>query len=203
MKEKIYKPKDFAKLVNRKVWTLQRWDREGKLVAHRTSTNRRYYTHSQYLEVMGLKNNTDEGRTVVYTRVSNRNQKDDLENQIKFLREFANARGYIVDNFLSDIGSGLNYNRKEFNNILYATDIKRLIISHKDRFVRFDYDWFVKFLENKGVEVILVNNETTSPESEVVQDLISIIHVFSCRIYGLRKYKSKIKDIVNEKNNNN
>ena len=203
MKEKIYKPKDFAKLVNRKVWTLQRWDREGKLVAHRTSTNRRYYTHSQYLEVMGLKNNTDEGRTVVYTRVSNRNQKDDLENQIKFLREFANARGYIIDNFLSDIGSGLNYNRKEFNNILYATDIKRLIISHKDRFVRFGYDWFVKFLENKGVEVILVNNETTSPESEVVQDLISIIHVFSCRIYGLRKYKSKIKDIVNEKNNNN
>ena len=203
MKEKIYKPKDFAKLVNRKVWTLQRWDREGKLVAHRTSTNRRYYTHSQYLEVMGLKNNTTGGRTVVYTRVSNRNQKDDLENQIKFLREFANARGYIVDDFLSDIGSGLNYNRKEFNNILYATDIKRLIISHKDRFVRFGYDWFVKFLENKGVEVILVNNETTSPESEVVQDLISIIHVFSCRIYGLRKYKSKIKDIVNEKNNNN
>jgi len=203
MKEKIYKPKDFAKLVNRKVWTLQRWDREGKLVAHRTNTNRRYYTYSQYLEVMGLKNNATEGRTVVYTRVSNRNQKDDLENQIKFLREFANARGYIVDDFLSDIGSGLNYNRKEFNNILYATDIKRLIISHKDRFVRFGYDWFIKFLENKGVEVIVVNNETTSPESEVVQDLISIIHVFSCRIYGLRKYKSKIKDILNEKNNNN
>ena len=203
MKEKIYKPKDFAKLVNRKVWTLQHWDREGKLVAHRTNTNRRYYTHSQYLEVMGLKNNATEGRTVVYTRVSNRNQKDDLENQIKFLREFTNACGYIVDNFLSDIGLGLNYNRKEFNNILYATDIKRLIISHKDRFVRFGYDWFIKFLENKGVEVIVVNNETTSPESEVVQDLIFIIHVFSCRIYRLRKYKSKIKDIVNEKNNNN
>ena len=203
MKEKIYKSKDFAKLVNRKVWTLQRWDREGKLVAHRTNTNRRYYTHSQYLEVMGLKNNATEGRTVVYTRVSNRNQKDDLENQIKFLREFANARGYIVDDFLSDIGSGLNYNRKEFNNILYVTDIKRLIISHKDRFVRFGYDWFIKFLENKGVKVIVVNNETTSPEKEIIQDLTTITEEFSSRIYGLRKYKNKIKDIVNEKDNNN
>ena len=202
MEEKIYKPKEFAKMVNRKVWTLQRWDREGKLVAHRTSTNRRYYTHSQFLEVMGMKPTGDEGRTVVYTRVSNRNQKDDLENQVKFLREFANARGYIVDDFLSDIGSGLNYNRKEFNNILYATDIKRLIISHKDRFVRFGYDWFIKFLENKGVEVIVVNNETTSPETEIIQDLTTITDEFSSRIYGLRKHKNKIKDIVNEKDNN-
>ena len=202
MEEKIYKPKEFAKMVNRKVWTLQRWDREGKLVAHRTRTNRRYYTYSQFLEVMGMKPTGDEGRTVVYTRVSSRNQKDDLENQVKFLREFANARGYIVDDFLSDIGSGLNYNRKEFNNILYATDIKRLIISHKDRFVRFGYDWFIKFLENKGVEVIVVNNETTSPEIEIIQDLTIITDEFSSRIYGLRKYKNKIKDIVNEKDNN-
>ena len=202
MEEKIYKPKEFAKMVNRKVWTLQRWDREGKLVAHRTSTNRRYYTYSQFLEVMGMKPTGDEGRTVVYSRVSSRNQKDDLENQVKFLREFANARGYIVDDFLSDIGSGLNYNRKEFNNILYATDIKRLIISHKDRFVRFGYDWFIKFLENKGVEVIVVNNETTSPEIEIIQDLTTITDEFSSRIYGLRKYKNKIKDIVNEKDNN-
>ena len=202
MEEKIYKPKEFAKMVNRKVWTLQRWDREGKLVAHRTSTNRRYYIYSQFLEVMGMKPKGEEGRTVVYTRVSSRNQKDDLENQVKFLREFANARGYIVDDFLSDIGSGLNYNRKEFNNILYATDIKRLIISHKDRFVRFGYDWFIKFLENKGVEVIVVNNETTSPEIEIIQDLTTITDEFSSRIYGLRKYKNKIKDIVNEKDNN-
>ena len=152
---------------------------------------------------MGMKPTGDEGRTVVCKRVSSRNQKDDLENQVKFLREFANARGYILDDFLSDIGSGLNYNRKEFNNILYATDIKKLIISHKDRFVRFGYDWFIKFLENKGVEVIVVNNETTSPETEVIQDFKSITDEFSSRIYGLRKYKNKIKDIVNEKDNNN
>lgn len=72
--------------------------------------------------------------------------------------------------------------------------ISRIIIAHKDRFIRFGYDWFEKFLESNGVEIIVVNNERLSPEEELVQDLISIIHVFSCRIYGLRKYKTKIKE---------
>lgn len=89
---------------------------------------------------MGMKPKGENDRTVVYTRVSSRNQKEDLENQVKFLREFANARDYIVDDFLSNIGSGLNDHRKEFNNILYAKKIKRLIIFHKDRFLRFGYD---------------------------------------------------------------
>ena len=70
-------------------------------------------------------------------------------------------------------------------------NISTIIIAHKDRFVRFGYDWFEEFLRKMGVEIMIVNNEKLSPQEELVQDLISIIHVFSCRIYGLRKYKRK------------
>ena len=67
------------------------------------------------------------------------------------------------------------------------------IVTHKDRFIRFGYDWFERFLSKYNVKIIVVNNELLSPKEELAQDIISILHVFSCRIYGLRKYKKKIK----------
>lgn len=70
--------------------------------------------------------------------------------------------------------------------------ISKIIVSHKDRFIRFGYDWFESLCKKFGCEIEVVNNEKTSPEQEVVDDLISIIHCFSCRVYGLRKYKTKI-----------
>ena len=72
--------------------------------------------------------------------------------------------------------------------------IKTIIVAHKDRFIRFGYEWFERFLKANGVEIIVVNNEVLSPQEEMIQDLINIIHVFSCRIYGLRKYKKKIEE---------
>ena len=71
--------------------------------------------------------------------------------------------------------------------------VKTIIISHKDRFIRFGYDWFERFLSKFEVSFIIVNNESLSPQEELVQDIISILHIFSCRIYGLRKYKNKIR----------
>ena len=131
---------------------------------------------------------------IIYARVSNQNQKDDLKNQVEFLKTYANAKGYIVSNIITDIGSGLNYNRKGFNSILYSEKKQKILISYKDRFVRFGYEWFDNFLKSKGSEIIVVNNQTLSPQQELVEDLISIIQIFSCRIYGLRKYKQKIKN---------
>ena len=72
--------------------------------------------------------------------------------------------------------------------------IKTIVISSKDRFIRFGYDWFEKFCEKFNTQIIIVNNETLSPNEELVQDIISILHVFSCRLYGLRKYKNQIKE---------
>lgn len=190
-----YKPQEFAEMIGVSVKTLQRWDKEGKLKANRTPTDRRYYTHQQYVDYMG-DGNSKRGKTVIYTRVSTSKQKDDLQNQVEYLKQYANAKGIIVDEIFEDVGSGLNYNRKKWNKLIEDCMlglIKTIIVAHKDRFIRFGYEWFERFLKSNGVEIIVVNNEKASPEQELVNDLISIIHVFSCRIYGLRKYKKQIE----------
>ena len=194
---KNYKPKEFAELLNVSVLTLQRWDNAGKLKAFRTPTNRRYYTYEQYQKYMGI--TTSNKKTVIYTRVSTCNQKDDLKNQVEFLKQYVNAKGIIVDTVIEDYGSGLNYNRKQWNKLIdecMTNEISTIIITHKDRFVRFGFDWFEKFLNKFGVKFIIVNNESLSPQEELVQDIISILHVFSCKISGLRKYKKKIKEDI-------
>jgi len=191
-----YKPKEFSELLNVSVKTLQRWDREGILIAKRTPTDRRYYTYDQYLEFKGIKQKADR-KIVIYTRVSTNNQKDDLKNQIEFLQQFTNSKGIIVDEIIQDVGSGLNYNRKKWNKLIencMKNEIDTIIVTHKDRFIRFGYEWFERFLSKFDVKLIVVNNEFLSPQEELVQDIISILHVFSCRIYGLRKYKKRIKE---------
>ena len=79
--------------------------------------------------------------------------------------------------------------------------IKTIIITHKDRFIRFGYDWFEKFCMKFHTTIVIVNNEELSLQEELVQDIVSILHVFSCRLYGLRKYKKQIErdeEIVKE-----
>ena len=71
--------------------------------------------------------------------------------------------------------------------------VDSIIVTHKDIFIRFGYDWFERFLSKYKEKIIVVNNELLSPQEELVQDIISILHVFSCRIYGLRKYRKKIE----------
>ena len=191
-----YKPKEFAELLNVTVKTLQRWDREKTLVANRTPTNRRYYTYDQYLQFKGIGKDADFRKIVIYTRVSTRNQTDDLENQVDFLQTYVNAKGLIADEIIRDYGSGLNYNRKKWNQLLgevMEKKVKMILVSHKDRFVRFGFDWFEKFCNKFNVEIVVVKNEKLSSQKELVQDIVSILHVFSCRLYGLRKYKKQIE----------
>ena len=191
-----YKPCEFAKKLNVSVKTLQRWDNAGILKAQRSPTGRRYYTETQYLEYIGQPTKQENRSVIIYARVSSANQKDDLKNQITFLRDYANARGIIVDEVLKDIGSGLNFKRKKWNELLMRAQNKefsQILVAHKDRFIRFGFEWYQQWLAQYGVEIVVVNNEELSPEKEMVEDLISVIHVFSCRIYGLRKYKGKIK----------
>ena len=108
-----YKLKDFAELLGVSVKTLQRWDRDGILKANRTPTDRRYYTYDQYLQFKGIQTENDIRDIVIYARVSTKNQKDDLQNQVDFLKQFCNAKGIIVNQCIEDFGSGLNYNRKK------------------------------------------------------------------------------------------
>ena len=201
----MIKINEMAKRLGVSIKTLQRWDRDGILIAKRTPTDRRYYTEDQYLEYIG--STTESKRKIIaYVRVSGVNQKDDLQNQITFIRNHVNAKGEILDFVIEDIGSGLNYNRKNWNDLLLNQipkgEIKKIYITYKDRFVRFGFDWFKRFCNHYDCEIIVINNPDTSPQKELVDDLISIIHVFSCRIYGLRKYKKDIRSDESLQNRN-
>lgn len=192
----MIKPKEMAKRLGITVQTLRNWDNNGKLKAHRTPTNRRYYTEDQYQAYTGLQNSTKR-LNVLYARVSTYGQKDDLQNQLAFIRQYANAKGIIIDQEFTDIDSGLNYKRKKWNkllNLVMQDKIGQIFITYQDRFVRFGFDWFDNLCKQHGTKIIIINNPHTSPDQELVSDLISIIQVFSCRLYGLRKYKNKLKN---------
>ncbi|URW91888.1 IS607 family transposase [Lacticaseibacillus paracasei] len=190
----IMKPKEMADRLGITVRTLQEWDRKGKLPAHRTPTDRRYYTEDQYQAYINDKPTAK--KVVAYARVSTSGQKDDLKNQLEFIQTYANAKGIILDETITDIGSGLNYKRKKWNQLLdevQRNEVGMIFITYKDRFIRFGYDWFEHLCAVHGAEIIVLNNKETSPDQELVEDLVSIVHVFSCRLYGLRKYKQILK----------
>ena len=192
----MLKPKDFAEKIGVTVKNLQNWDNDGTLKAQRTPTNRRYYTEKQYLDYIG-QGKSSQRKVVAYARVSNAGQKDDLANQVKFLRNYANGKGIILDEVITDIGSGLNYKRKKWNQLLdsiMSNEIDTVYITYKDRFIRFGYDWFEKLAHKFNTQIVVLNNPDLSPTEELTEDLVSIIHIFSCRIYGLRKYKKKIEN---------
>lgn len=198
--DKIYRPHEFGKLIGRSSQTLRRWDRLGLLNAHRTLTNRRYYTHDQYLQVIGQK--AKERQIIAYCRVSSTGQKGDLVNQKTALEQFCIATGKPVALWMEDIGSGLNYERKHFVRLMEMVErgeVSEIVIAHKDRLVRFGYEWFVKFCQNHGATLTVMNAESLSPEAEMTRDLLSIIHCFSSRLYGLRKYKKQITQLAQEK----
>lgn len=176
--------------------TLRNWDKTGKLPAKRTVANQRYYTEEDYLKALNAEPKNTR-HNVIYARVSTAGQKDDLADQVHFLQEYANAKGVIVSEVITDIGSGLNYKRKKWNALLdqvMQKEVDTIYIAYPDRFIRFGFEWFETFCAKFGTKIVVVNNQELSPEEEVVQDLISIIHVFSCRVYGLRKYKNKVGD---------
>ena len=193
---KTYKIGEFAKLTGYSVNSLQRLDREGKFKAKRTVTDKRYYTEED-LELFLTGQITQKGRVSVgYCRVSSISQKSDLKHQEEYVYSYTLAKGIILDELYSDVGSGLNYKRKKWNILLQRVmnqEIDKIYITYKDRFVRFGFEWFEQLCKDNGTEIIILNQKQTSPEEELTEDLLSILHVFSARSYGLRKYKTNIE----------
>ena len=206
---KQYKVGQFAKLLNVTVKTLQNWDKQGTLKAYRTPTNKRFYTEEQLNQVLNLSNSNQiekQGLKIGYCRVSTHNSKNSLENQEEYLRNYTNAKGVILDDVFTDIGSGMNYNREHFNKILElveAGEISEIYITYKDRFVRFGFDWFNTFCEKHGAKIIILNQPSTSPEQELAEDLLNIATIFSVRNPSLITYKKQLEQNLNEKNSKN
>lgn len=135
---------------------------------------------------------------VIYTRVSNTKQKNDLIKQEQILRQFMAAKGIIVDEVFSDIASGMNENRKGLNKLIdLVTDnrIDTIYISYKDRLTRFGYSYFEKWFKKYDTEIVYINlTKEEDFQTELTEDLISIIHHFSMKMYSNRRKLLKLTE---------
>ena len=190
----MYNITQVARMMNVTVKTVQNWDKNGKLPAQRTSTNRRYYTKAQLDEFLGV---LPEARlNYAYCRVSSQSQRPDLRNQRKVLEQFVLNMGLPNVEFVEEIGGGLNFKRKKFLQLVDDVSkgrVANLVLAHKDRLCRFGFEYFEHLCKANDTALLILNNEDLSPREEMVQDLMAIIHCFSCRLYGLRSYKKDLK----------
>jgi len=180
------------------VKTLQRWDREGRLKPERTDTGRRMYS-KMALDAFMRRTPSAVKAPVVYCRVSSAAQKPDLKNQRRVLEEFCAARGLANVAFVEEVGGGLNLKRPKFLALMdriEAAQVSHLIIADKDRLVRFGFSWFERFCSEHGAELLVLDQEQFSPEQEMVQDLLTIVHGFSARLDGLANDRKKLNEAL-------
>ena len=190
------RPHQFAKKLGVTVKTLQRWDKSGKLKAKRTPSNHRYYTEDDLAVALGIKYNPAKRKNVIYCRVSSPKQKTELENQRLAMEKFCLGQGLVVDQVITEIGGGLNFKRREFLKLIYSSldgEVETIVIAHKDRLCRFAFDLIESLVSRSGCNIIVANQVSLSPHQELTEDLLGIIHCFSCRLYGSR---SNAKDKV-------
>lgn len=191
-----YSVSQFAKRIGVTVHTLQRWDREGRLKALRTPTNRRLYTDDHLAQVLHGRRPNVQRRTVVYMRVSSNAQKPDLAKQRTALESFCAAQGLTIDEWIAEIGSGLNLQRPQFVALIdgiISGEIATVVIAHQDRLARFGVELIQHLCAVHGATLLVLNNETLSPEQELAQDLLAIVHSFSARLPGLRNEGKTLK----------
>ncbi|MCL0082194.1 IS607 family transposase [Dehalococcoidia bacterium] len=193
---RTYTVTEFSKIIGISVSTLQRWDRQKRLVPGRTPTNRRIYTDEHLRQATGILNQSKKRKVVVYARVSSKAQRSDLSNQRKMLEEFCAASGLVVEEWIEEIGGGLNFNRPRFTYLIdaiIAGNVETLVIAHKDRLCRFGFELIEHLCKTHGCNLLVMNMESLSPEQEMVQDILAIVRCFSARLYGLRKYRKALK----------
>jgi len=190
----MLRTKDAADLCGVHPQTLRSWEKEGKITAHRTIGNQRRFKLEELEQFIDKNKKLVKGciqlkkeRQVIYCRVSSHKQKEDLKRQISFMQTL-----FPKFSVISDVGSSLNNKRPGFQRILdglYKKSIKTIAVSYKDRLSRTGFDLFEEFATRARCKILVVNNVETSPEQELVEDILSIITSFSGRIHGLRKYK--------------
>lgn len=185
-----------AKELGVSVDTVRRWADSGRLRFERSPTNHRRFFLSDLKRskprVLGEK---DERITINYARVSSHDQKADLVRQVQTLEAFSAANGWQFET-IQDLGSGLNYKKKGLKKLLkriMSNEIGRLVITHKDRLLRFGAELVFAMCEEFETEVVIVNKsvDELSFEQELTQDMIELIQVFSARLYGARSHKNK------------
>ncbi len=167
--------------------TLRRYADQGKIPYIKNEAGQRLYDVEAYIR--GAESSAS---LICYCRVSSSKQKDDLNRQIVYMQSL-----YPEAEIVSDIGSGLNFKRKGLRTILdrlLRGDKLKIIVACRDRLCRFGFELIHYMVEQNGGEILVLDQTVHCPQTELTTDLLSIIHVFSCRMHGLRKYSKKIKE---------
>ena len=189
--------------------TLRNYDAQGRITTKRTSGGQRRFwnkmlideTDEDSLKQAGTNPNPD--RRIIYARVSTANQKESLERQIEELERYKRNKK-IEAEVIRDIGSGINFKRKGLKTLLdltYQGSITEVIVTDKDRLARFAYDLIEDILSRNGVKITVVheNDRSKTRDEELVEDILTIVHVFSARSNGGKRYnKVKENEIVKE-----
>lgn len=186
-----------SKVLGVTIQTLRNWDKKGILHPDEITRGgaRRYKLESLKNINKNIIFRNDNLKTIAYARVSSRDQKNDLIRQIEVLEQFCSKQGFEYE-VIQDFGSGTNYYKKGLTkllNLILEGAVKRLVITHKDRLLRFGAELVFAICEAKEVEVIIINKgqENLKFEEELAQDVLEIITVFSARLYGARSKKNQ------------
>ncbi len=201
MNDRLLTLKETEDLLNVSKSTLQRWDRSGKLSAVRTEGNHRRYKKSDIDRILGTVENSLSSNEVVvatYARCSSADQKNhgDLDRQSSRLSEYCAEHKYKVEHIIKDVGSGLNDKRKGFIklcNLVVSKKINKVIVEHKDRLTRFQFDLIKFFFNSYGVEVELLDKKEYTQQEELVNDIMMLMASFSGKCYGQRAKENKAK----------
>lgn len=183
-----------AKALGVSIPTLRRWDASGKLVPEQTAGGHRRYDLAKLRPELFRATDEADRATIAYARVSSHDQKDDLDRQKQVLELYCARQGWTYE-VIADLGSGMNYRKKGLKRLLDAIiddQVGRLVITHKDRLLRFGAELVFAICAAKGVEVVILNQgEDTSFEEDLAKDVLEIITVFSARLYGSRSRKNQ------------
>ena len=210
MEKEYYTSKEIIDLFRIHRQTLYRWKQENRIRFIKVGKRKTIYKKSDIEKMLGNTEQETENakKNVIYCRVSNIKQKNDLMRQKQLLIDFCNANGYSVDNTYIDIASGMNEGREQFNEMLNAIlnhEIANVFVTFKDRLTRFGFKYFENIFKQCGCNIIVLNNKINdeSFEKELTNDIISVIHHFSMKLYSNRKkqYK-KAKQVLEECDNN-
>ena len=193
---KHYKtPRETSEILGISIDRLRRLAENGTISTIRTPGGQRRYDVRGYLDAQTETTLT----TIGYCRVRGKSQSDDLASQVAYLQKH-----YPEAEIIRDFGSGINFKRKGLRTLLERVlrgDKLRVVVAHRDRLARFGGEVIQFLVEQNGGEVVVLDKTVYSPEEELTADLLAILHVFSCRMYGLRRYRDQIKEDRNLSNN--
>ena len=182
---------------------LRNWEKSGKLIPdYKTSSGYRYYSQEQVDAITGNKTNMENRIVIGYCRVSSAKQKDDLERQVQNVKAYLLAQGKPFE-IIEDIGSGINYNKKGLLELLQKVidhKVEKIVVLYKDRLLRFGYELFENIAKSYGTSIEIIDNTEKTKQEELVEDLVQIITVFSCKLQGKRAKKTKemIKELIKD-----